>query len=116
MSKAFDTKNHDIVLYKLVNYGFTGVALDWFESYLSYWKQLIRYQMHDSDQNIIKCGVLQGSILGPLLFLLYIYDIVSTTSLLELILFADDRTLLFYHPDIAFQNKIIIEELQEVSN
>ena len=116
LSKAFDTINHDILLYKLEYYGFRGVALDWFKSYLSNRKQFVRYQMHDSDHKIINCGVPQGSILGSLLFILYINDIVNTTSLLELILFADDTTLLFSHPDIASQNEIINKELQEICN
>ena len=97
-------------------YGFRGVALDWFKSYLSNRKQFVRYQMQDSDHKIINCDVPQGSILGPLLFMLYINDIVNTTSLLELILFADDTTLLFSHPDIASQNEIINKELQEICN
>ena len=72
--------------------------------------------MHDSNHKIINCGVPQGSILGPLLFILYINDIVNTTSLLELILFADDTTLLFSHQDIVSQNDIINNELQEICN
>ena len=110
LSKAFDTINHDILLYKLDYYGFRGAALDhvdWFQSYLSNRKQFVRYQMHDSNHKIINCGVPQGSILGPLLFILYINDIVNTIFLLELILFADDTTLLFSHQDIALQNDII---------
>ena len=116
LSKAFDTINHDILLYKLEYYGFRGVALDWFKSYLSNRKQFVRYQMHDTNHKIIHCGVPQGSILGPLLSILYINDIVNTTSLLELILFADDTTLLFSHQDIASQNYIINNKLQEICN
>ena len=118
LSKAFDTINYDILLYKLEHYGFRGVALDWFKSYLSNRKQFVRYQMHDSNHKIINCGVPQISILGPLLFMLYINDIVNTTSLLELILFADDTTLLFSHQDIASQNDIINNKLklQEICN
>ena len=103
-------------MYKLEYYGFRGVTLDWFKSYLSNRKQFVRYQMHDSNHKIINCGVPQGSILDPLLFILYINDIVNTTSLLELILFADDTTLLFSHQDIASQNGIINIELQEICN
>ena len=116
LSRAFDTINHDILLYKLEYYGFRGVTLDWFKSYVSNRKQFVRYQMYGSNHKIINCGVPQGSILGPLLFILYINDIVSTTSLLELILFADHTTLLFSHPDIASQNDIINIELQEICN
>ena len=116
LSKAFDTINHDILLHKLEYYGFRGVTLDWFKSYLSNRKQFVCYQIHDSNHKIINCGVPQGSILGPLLFTLYINDIVNTTSLLELILFADDTTLLFSHPNIASQNDIINIELQEICN
>ena len=71
LSKAFDTINHDILLYKLEHYGFRGVALDWFKSYLSNRKQFVRYQMRDSNHKIINCGVPQGSIFGPLLLILY---------------------------------------------
>ena len=108
LSKAFDTINHDILLYKLEYYSYRGVALDWFKSYLSNRKQFVPYQMHDSNHKIINRGVPQGSILGPLLFILYINDIANTTSLLELILFADDTTLLFSHPDIASKNTLLI--------
>ena len=115
LSKAFDTINHDIFLYNIEYYSFRGVALDWFKSYLSSRKQFVRYQMHDSNHKIINCGVPQGSILGSLLFILYINDIVNTTFLLELILFADDTTLLFSHQDIASQNNIINNELQDAT-
>ena len=116
LSKAFDTINHDILLYKLNHYGFRGVALEWLKSYLTDRKQFVRYQMHDSGHKTIQCGVPQGSILGPLLFILYINDIVNATSLFDVILFADDTTLLYSHPDIASQNDIINNELQEICN
>ena len=116
LSKAFDTINHDILLYKLNHYGFRGVALEWLKSYLTDRKQFVRYQMHDSGHKTIQCGVPQGSILGPLLFILYINDIVNATSLFDVFLFADDTTLLYSHPDIASQNDIINNELQEICN
>ena len=64
----------------------------------------------------IKCGVPQGSILGPLLFILYVNDITSATSLFEIILFADDTTLLYSHPDIATKINLINMELSEICN
>ena len=99
LSKAFDTINHGILLYKLENNGFRGIVIDWSKSYLNVPKQFVCFQC-TTDHKTIKCGVPKGSILGPLLFILYVNDIVNTTSLLELILFADGTTLLFSHPDI----------------
>ena len=114
--KAFDTIDHDILLYKLEYYGFRGIVLDWFKSFFKNRKQFVRYQACDSEYKNIKCGVPQGSILGPLLFILYVNDITSTTSLFEIILFADDSTLLYSHPDIATKINLINKELSEMCN
>ena len=116
LSKAFDTIDHDILLYKLEYCGFKGVVLDWFKSYLKNRKQFVRYQACDSEYKNIKFGVPQGSILGPLLFILHVNDIPSTTSLFEIILFADDTTLLYSHPDIATKINLINKELSEIFN
>ena len=95
-SKAFDTVDHLILLNKLHHYGIRGSARDWFRSYLSNRQQFVTYNYVSSDTKTIKCGVLQGSILGPLLFLIYINDLANIFQYTMPILFADDSNLLIY--------------------
>ena len=92
-SKAFDTVNHIILLHKLYHYGVRGSALLWFESYLSGRKQYVTYNGVASTVKTIECGVPQGSILGPLLFLIYINDLAKVSKNLMSILFADDTNM-----------------------
>ena len=94
-SKAFDTVDHSILLSKLEFYGIRGISLSWFESYLSGREQFVTYSEVSSKKAKITCGVPQGSILGPLLFLLYINDLASVVPVAFALLFADD-TNLFY--------------------
>ena len=93
LSKAFDTVDHNILLMKLYKYGSKGVAYDWIKSYLEERKQYVSFNKHDSSTMDIKCGVPQGSILGPLLFLIYVNDLSNVSSILFILLFADDTNV-----------------------
>lgn len=93
LSKAFDTVNHSILLNKLHHYGVRGIVHKWFESYLTGRKQLTFVNDTYSDLKTIETGVPQGSVLGPLLFLIYVNDVVSAVENHNLRLFADDTNL-----------------------
>jgi len=85
--------NHSILLTKLNHYEVRGKAYDWFQSYLSNREQFVDIDGYKSDSLSITCGVPQGSILGPLLFLLYINELPNTSKLLSFHLFADDTNI-----------------------
>ena len=93
LSKAFDTLDHTILLKKLEHYGINDNALKLFKSYLTNRSQYVEYDGVKSDLLTILTGVPQGSVLGPLLFLLYMNDIMQASKIFKLILFADDTTL-----------------------
>ena len=97
LSKAFDTVNHEILLAKLQHYGTRGTPLKWFESYLSGREQFVNFNGYSSSYKLVKCGVPQVSVLGPLLFLIYINDICNVSSALDILLFADDTSIFFSH-------------------
>ena len=95
LARAFDTVNTKIFLSKLSKYGIRGNALALFSSYLHDRKQCLKYKNVVSDLNDITCGVPQGSVLGPILFLLYINDLPGVCNEAKFFLFADD-TAIFY--------------------
>ncbi|NQX84229.1 MAG: reverse transcriptase family protein, partial [Mycoplasmataceae bacterium] len=99
LKKAFDTVNHDILLKKLEYYGIQGCENTWFQNYLSGRTQFVDINGVASNPLDISCGVPQGSILGPILFLIYINDLPNVVEFLTL-LFADDTTFQYTHSDI----------------
>ena len=92
-SKAFDTLNHNVLLSTLEYYGIRSTALNWFKSYLTKRTQYVDCNDVASSIREIETGVPQGSILGPLLFIIYMNDIQTVSDNLNFILCADDKTL-----------------------
>ena len=113
-SKAFDTVDHKILLDKLDYYGIRGVAKEWFISYLKDRKQYVSIGNVKSDYKNISCGVPQGSVLGPLLFLLYINDLKECLHLLDAHLFADDTNLFYSGKNLKDLETTVNSELKEV--
>ena len=91
-AKAFDTVDHKILTKKLEHYGIRGVVNEWFISYLSNRFPTVKINGKLSNKEVITCGVPQGSMLGPILFLIYINDIKKSSNILTFFLFADDTS------------------------
>ena len=115
LSKAFDTIDHSILLYKLNFYGIRGVPLQWLESYLSNRKQHVHYLDQSSNHELITCGVPQGSVLGPLLFLIYTNDLPYCLCQTKCILFADDTTIFASDSNVTKVYQIMNNELKTAS-
>ena len=94
LQKAFDTVDHQILLAILNHYGIRGVSNDWFKSYLSNRGQYVSINGYDSCLAAVNCGVPQGSVLGPLRFLLYITDLNQAIKFCKFHHFANDTNLL----------------------
>ena len=113
LSKAFDTVNHQILLSKLYYYILRGCDLNWFASYLASRKQLTEFNGSRSMFNDVTCGVPQGSILGPLLFVIYINELHNSSSMLTFLLFADDTNVFVSGKNL---NELIININGELTN
>ena len=114
LQKAFDTVDHKILLSKLSHYGIKGLANKWLGSYLTNRSQSVNLNGVTSDEQKITCGVPQGSILGPLLFTIYINDMHKAFNKCLVHHFADDTNLLFTDKDPESIRKTLNSELQEL--
>ena len=114
LRKAFDTVNHNILLRKLDHYGIRGSSLNWFKSYLNDRQQYVFLNGESSDKKKITCGVPQGSVLGPLLFLVYINDLPNISKILDFYLFADDTNIYYEDDSLVNLEKTINKELRNL--
>ena len=100
---------------KLYHYGIRGISNDWIKSYLENRKQFVQYDDAISDYKEILCGVPQGSILGPKLFILYINDICNISEIMKFVLFADDTNILCKHENYVSLCELVNIEMSKLS-
>ena len=116
LSKPFDTVNHNILLEKLKAHGIQSENLKSFRSYLSNRKQFILYDNFKTEVKIVKCGVPQGSILGPLLILIFVNDLSNSTKVFDPVLFADDTNLFRSGNNIRTLFETANQELSQIND
>ena len=116
LRKAFDTVEHKILVKKLEHYGARGIPKHWFTSYLSNRKQFVSINGFKSSLKQISCGVPQGSVLGPLLFLIYINDLSSSVKHSTVYHFADDTNLLCINKSLKSLCKQVNYDLKKLTD
>ena len=112
LQKAFDTVNHEILLEKLQHYGIRGLTNQWFKSYLTNRKQFVSINGFESNIKVLPHGVPQRSVLGPLLFLLYINDLHFAIKHSNVYHFADDTNLLHINESFKKTQKYLNFDLK----
>ena len=116
LSKAFDTLSHGKLLTKLESYGVKSVELEWFTDYLFNRSQQVQYKNSLSNEEKITCGVPQGSILGPLLFIVFFNDFLSCLKHSDVIKYADDTVIYVAGKDIFIIESRLSADMQAISN
>ena len=116
LQKAFDTVDHDIVIQKLNHCGIRGVAHYWLSSYFQNRLQYVSINGFNSNLEHIYCGISQGSILGPLSFLIYVNNINRAIRYCSAHHFSDDTDLLNYNNSIKRMNKQVKQDLKKLTN
>ena len=116
MTKGFDTVSHKLLLYKLRYYGFNENSVSWFRSYLSDRRQVVKYYSKISSNLPISRGVPQGSVLGPLLFILFINDFTAIFSDSSCHMYADDTNLYCHGPSLNYVQEIYKISLMLLKN
>ena len=116
LQKALDTVDQKILLHKLEYYGIRGICNDWFKSYLSDQKQFVSINGYNSDLRPVDSGVPQGSVLGPLLFLIYINDLHKAIQYCKLHHFPDDTNLFHTSKSVKNLNKLVNHDMKHLNN
>ena len=116
LQKAYDTNDHQILLAKLNHHGIRGVSNDWFKSFLSNCSHYVSINGYESGLAALNFGVPQGSVLGPLLFLLYINDLNQAIKFSKVHHFVDDTNLLCLSNSIKKLNKLVNADLKHLAN
>jgi len=114
LQKAFDTIDHKILLRKLSVLNFSSDTIMWFKSYLSNRTFQVSIEKSLSQPGKLDCGVPQGSILGPLIFLLYVNDMPMAINKCNLFLYADDSCLVFQHKNVNEIKNVLTEEFKDL--
>ena len=116
LSKAFDTLSHDMMLEKLSSYGIQNGELLWFTDYLFCRQQFVQIDGCCSDSNQVFAGVPQGSILGPLLFILYFNDVLDQLCQCKILMYADDTVLYYGNKEAIAIEHVLTNELKHLSD